>query len=86
MIHLRVRTHQHSPVQSSPVQSSPVQSSPVQSDSRVTGCSHRPGRVQVCASPSGFLVLLEQRARKEVSSDAEHACFARDYVEKEVAS
>jgi len=30
----------------------------------------------------GFLVFFEQRASKEVYSDAEHACFARDYVEK----
>ena len=41
---------------------------------------------QVCASTSGFLVLFEQRASKEVYSDGEHACFARDCVEKEVAS
>ena len=36
--------------------------------------------------PVGFLVLFEQRTSKEVYSDGEHACFARDYVEKEVAS
>jgi hypothetical protein len=41
---------------------------------------------QVCASLSGFLVLFEQRASKEVYSDGEHACFARDCVEKEMAS
>jgi len=41
---------------------------------------------QVCASPSGFLGLFEQRASKVLYSDGDHACFACDYVEKEEAS
>ena len=76
---LRVRTHRQSRVESNPVQSGP----------RATGEGGTDDRVesnQVCASPSGFLVLFEQRASKELYSDGDHACFARDYVENEVAS
>ena len=73
---VRVCTHQQSR----------VESSPVQSDSRVKGCSHRPSRVQSNLRESQWVsVLFEQRASKDLYSDGEHACFARDYVE-EVAS
>ena len=78
-VRLRVRTHQQSRVESSPFQSSQT----------LESLELHTGRVesnQVCASSSGFLVLFEQRASKEVYSDGEHACFERDYVEKEVAS
>jgi len=66
-----------------------VQSSPIQSNQTLESRgvhTDRDESNQVCASPSGFLVLFEQRASKEVYSNGEHACFARDYVEKEVAS
>jgi len=91
-----VRTHQHSRVESSPtslaeskVHTNRVESSPIQSSQTLESRGVHTDRVesnQVCASPSGFLVLFEQRASKEVYSDGEHVCFARDYVEKEVAS
>ena len=74
---LRVRTHQQTR----------VESNPVQSDSRVKGCSHRPSRVQSSLRESQWVsVLFEQRTSKDLYSDGDHACFACDYVEKEVAS
>jgi hypothetical protein len=66
-----------------------VESSRVQSSQTLESRGVHTKRVesnQVCASPSWVLVLFQQRASKEHYSDGEHACFARDYVEKEVAS
>ena len=66
-----------------------VESSPIQSSQTLESKGVHTDRVesnQVCASPSRFLVLFEQRASKELYSDGDHACFARDYVEQEVAS
>ena len=66
-----------------------VESSPIQSSQTLESRGVHTDRVEsnrVYVSPSGFLVLFEQRASKELYSDGEHACFARDYMEKEVAS
>ena len=53
-----MRTHQQSRVESSPIQSSAtLESSGIHTD--------RVESNQVCASPSGFLVLFEQRASKK---------------------
>ena len=66
-----------------------VESSPIQSSQTLGSSGVHTDRVesnQVCASPSGFLVLFEHRISKQLYSDGDHACFTRDYVEKEVAS
>ena len=66
-----------------------VESSPIRSSQTLESRGVHTDRVesnQVCASSSGFLELFEQRASKELYSDGDHACFARDYVEKGVAS
>ena len=66
-----------------------VESSPIQSSQTLESRGVHTDRVesnQFCTSPSGFFLLFEQRTSNEFYRDGDHACFARDYVEKEVVS